>query len=100
MGDEEKKVTTEDIRKDAKIWDEQSEELAKISTKAASTSMNRLESGIFQLVTGPYGQLVTLVSTRCKQGSAATSEIAQALRRIADTYDRHEEVTSAEFRNI
>ncbi|MGW6913226.1 type VII secretion target [Kitasatospora sp. NPDC054939] len=100
MGDEEKKVTPEDLRKDAKIWDEQSQELAKIATKTEATSMNRLESGIFQLVTGPYGQLVTMVSARCKEGSTATSEIAQALRRIAGNYERNEEGTSAEFRNI
>ncbi|BAJ29304.1 MULTISPECIES: hypothetical protein [Kitasatospora] len=100
MGDEEKKVVPGDLRKDATIWDGQSTELAKIARKAEGTDLNRLEAGIFMLLVGPYGQLVRQVSDRCQQGAAATAEIGNALRRIADNYERNEEVTETEFRNF
>src|SRR5215475_4326048 len=52
------KVATDALRTEAGVWDQQSGQMDAIATKVDGLRFNRLEAGVFQLVVGPYGELV------------------------------------------
>lgn len=94
---EQVKVATNALRTEAKTWDEQSSVMNTLSTKVAGMEFGRLEAGLFQIMVGPYNEVVSAVSSRCREGTAAMKEIGGTLRTVANTYDAEDK--AAEHRN-
>jgi hypothetical protein len=84
-------VATAAIRQEATTWDEQSVKLQALQAKVEGLRLSGLEAGIFGSMVRAYTQVVNVVSGRCGEGAQRTSEIASALRQVADIYDAEEE---------
>jgi mitochondrial fission protein ELM1 len=93
-------VATSALRSEAKVWDTESGEMAKLSTKVAAMEFGRLEAGLFQLMVSPYNDVVHAVADRSKEGATAMAEIAGTLRSVADTYDAEDRAAEHRIRNI
>ncbi|MER7766769.1 hypothetical protein [Kitasatospora sp. NPDC096140] len=94
------KVTTETLRTEAGLWDQQSDELGKIASSVGSMSMDRFQAGVFQLVVGAYAEVLTAVHDRSLEGQQNLKAVADGLRTVADNYDHHEQKTSANLTAI
>ena len=84
------KVATDALRAEASVWDQQSRQMGTIASKADGLRFNRVQAGVFQLVVGPYVQLVDQVRGRCEEGGQRMTEIGNALRQVAATYEKEE----------
>lgn len=93
-------VATDVLRNEAREWDTQSTDMANLSTKVAGMEFGRLEAGLFQLMVGPYNDLVHGAAARCKEGATAMTEIANTLRSVADTYDAEDKAAEHRIRNV
>ena len=80
-------VATSALRNEAGEWDTQSARLSEQSAKVAAMEFGRLEAGLFQLMVGPYNDVIGDVSARCRERATAMTQIAHTLRSVADTYD-------------
>lgn len=74
------------LRKVADVWDQQANAVGSIGSRAGGMRLGRLDAGLFQLIVTPYGQVVDQVAARCGEGSQRLHDIAEALRRAANTY--------------
>lgn len=99
-GREQVTVATNALRSEAGEWDEQGKTLGEQGTKVAGMEFGRLEAGLFQLMVGPYNDVIDMVSARCQEGAAAMAEIAGTLRSVADTYDAEDKASEHRIRNI
>ena len=93
-------VATGALRREADQWDQQSRRLGEQGTKAADMEFGRLEAGLFQLMVGPYNDVVHTVAARCQEGAAAMTEIAGTLRSVAGTYDAEDKASEHRIRNL
>ncbi|MFJ9690603.1 hypothetical protein [Kitasatospora sp. NPDC101183] len=100
MADDGYKVTTDTLRTEAGIWDQQSEQLGKIATSVQSMTMDRFQAGVFQLVVGAYAEVLTAVHDRSLEGQKNLKAVGDGLRKVADNYDHHEQKTSADIAAI
>lgn len=97
---EEVSVATNTLRSEAGEWDAQSATIGQVGTKVAAMEFGRLEAGLFQLMVGPYNDVIHAVAARCKEGATATTEIATTLRSVADTYDAEDRASEHRIRNV
>ena len=93
-------VATNALRNEAGEWLAQSALLATQSAKVAEMEFGRLEAGLFQLMVGPYNDVIDAVAARSKEAAAAMTEIAGTLRSVADTYDAEDKASEHRIRNI
>jgi Excreted virulence factor EspC, type VII ESX diderm len=93
-------VATAALRTEAKQWDEQSGAMAGLSATVAAMEFGRLEAGLFQLMVGPYNEVVHAVAARCAEASTAMTEIGGTLRSVADTYDAEDRAAEHRLRNV
>lgn len=93
-------VATNALRNEATEWDTQSATLAEQSNKVADLQFGRLEAGLFQLMVGPYNDVIHAVAARCREGATAMTEIATTLRAVADTYDAEDKAAEHRIRNV
>ena len=93
-------VATDALRNEAVEWDAQSATLGELSAKVAAMEFGRLEAGLFQLMVGPYNDVIHGVSARCQEGATAMTEIAKTLRSVAGTYDAEDKAAEHRIRNI
>lgn len=93
-------VATNALRTEAGEWDTQSAELATLSSKVAEMEFGRLEAGLFQLMVGPYNDVIHGVAGRCQEGATAMTQIADTLRGVADTYDAEDKAAEHRIRNV
>ena len=94
------KVATDALRTEAGVWDQQGAQMANVATKVDGLRFNRVEAGVFQLIVGPYGELVEQVHARCQEAVTRMKEIADTLRQVANTYDEEERNGSHRLRNL
>jgi len=94
------KVATDALRTEAGVWDQQSGQMDAIATKVDGLRFNRLEAGVFQLVVGPYGELVDQVYGRTHEAGQRMKEIADTLRQVAKTYETEELDGSHRLKNL
>jgi len=99
-GPEEVSVATNALRGEAGEWDAQSATIGPVGTKVAAMEFGRLEAGLFQLMVGPYNDVIHAVAARCKEGASAMTEIANTLRSVADTYDAEDTASEHRIRNV
>ena len=99
-GREQVTVATNALRREADEWDEQARKIGEQGAKVADMEFGRLEAGLFQLMVGPYNDVIDMVSARCQEGAAAMTEIAGTLRSVADTYDAEDKASEHRIRNI
>ena len=59
-----------------------------------------MEAGLFQLMVGPYNEVIQTVSARCGEGAGAAADIADTLRSVADTYAAEDQAAEHRIRNI
>ena len=83
-------VATDALRTEAGAWDQQSAQMGNIATKVDGLRFTRTEAGVFQLVVGPYNDVVDQVHGRCQEAVQRMKEIADTLRQVAKTYDEEE----------
>lgn len=88
---QELKVVRSELGNAAHIWDAQASAIGSISPKAEGLRLDRLEAGVFQLIAGPYGQVVDQVSGRCTEGRTNMGDIANALRTASQSYAKTEQ---------
>src|SRR5690349_11579844 len=93
-------VATNALRNEASEWDTQSALLGTQSVKAADMEFGRLEAGLFQLMVGPYNDVIHAVAARCREGAAAMTEMADTLRGVADAYDAEDKASEHRIRNV
>ena len=94
------KVATDALRTEAGVWDQQSTQMGAVATKADGVRFNRVQAGVFQLVVGPYRQLVDQVYGRCQEGGQRMTEIGDALRKVAGMYEKEELDGTHRLRNL
>jgi hypothetical protein len=78
------------LRTEADLWAAQSNQLRETARRAEAVRLSRLEAGIYQIMVGPYNEVVDMVVARCLEGRQQMAQIAATLKRIADTYDDEE----------
>ncbi|GAA1962377.1 hypothetical protein [Amycolatopsis minnesotensis] len=83
-------VVTEEIRKDAELWDAEAAEMGKIGPRAEDLRLNRVEAGVFQVVFDAYGQMIDQVIARSAEGQQRMTEIGATLRAVANKYEADE----------
>lgn len=93
-------VATNALRNEATEWQAQSGVLGKESSKVAGMEFGRLEAGLFQLMVGPYNDVIHAVAARCQEGATAMTEIADTLRSVADIYDAEDKAAEHRIRNV
>jgi hypothetical protein len=93
-------VATDALRNEAREWDTQSTELSSLSTRVAGMEFGRLEAGLFQMMVGPYNDVIHAVAARTAEGATAMTEIATTLRNVADTYDAEDKAAMHRMKNI
>jgi hypothetical protein len=93
-------VATNALRTEAGEWDTQSGAMAALGTKVAGMEFGRLEAGLFQLMVGPYNDVIQAVAARCEEGATAMTEIAATLRSVADTYDAEDKAVLHRIKNV
>ena len=93
-------VATGILRKEASVWDDQSAKLSALSTKVASMEFGRLEAGLFQLMVGPYNEVINAVAARTREGANTMTGIGATLISVADTYDAEDKANEHRIRNI
>ncbi len=97
---EEVKVATDALRSEAGEWAAQGGKLTALGTKVADMEFGRLEAGLFQLMVGPYNDVIHAVVARAGEGGAAMVEIGGTLRSVADTYDAEDKASEHRIRNV
>jgi hypothetical protein len=93
-------VATGALRTEAGEWDTQSTEMGNLSTKVAGMEFGRLEAGLFQMMVGPYNDVIHGVAARCAEGATAMRQIASTLRSVADTYEAEDKAAEHRIRNV
>ncbi|WP_067508252.1 hypothetical protein [Actinoplanes sp. TFC3] len=93
------KVATDVLRREAGVWDEQSAGLRGLSSKVGAMEFGRLEAGLFQLMVGPYNDVVRAVSSRAQEGATALTDIGTTRRSVANTYDAEDNADEHRIRN-
>jgi len=93
-------VATNALRSEAGEWDTQSTAMGALSTKVAGMEFGRLEAGLFQMMVGPYNDVIHAVAARGKEGATAMTEIADTLRSVADTYDAEDKAAMHRIKNV
>jgi hypothetical protein len=83
-------VATDSLRTEAGVWDQESAQMGNLATTVDGVRFNRLEAGVFQLIVGPYGELVDQVHGRCQEAVQRMKEIGDTLRQVAKIYDDEE----------
>lgn len=99
-GPEQVAVATKALRDEAGGWEAQSASLARGSDEVAGMEFGRLEAGLFQLMVGPYNDVIDAVSARFREGATAMTEIATTLRGVADTYDAEDRASAHRIRGV
>ncbi|MFG2674622.1 hypothetical protein [Streptomyces sp. NPDC048445] len=84
------KHITDALRTEATMWDEQSVAMGEVSRTAQGMRMTRLEGGLFFLIVPDYCDAIDQITSRCSEGEARMSEVADALIKNANAYDNHE----------
>ena len=93
------KVGLDALRQEAKVWDQQSDQLENASRKADSLHINRVEAGVFQLIVGPYNTVTDMVTNLTWAGHQATAAVAATLRGAAGTYEREDRIHARAYKN-
>ena len=97
---QEVKVATDVVRVEAKVWDQQSGQLAAAADKAQELNLTYLQAGIVAPVMSPYHGVVEQVTGRCREGQQRTAEVAATLRQVATTYDDEDARQEHAFRKL
>jgi hypothetical protein len=77
-----------------------SDEMESLSSKVSDMEFGRLEAGLFQLMAGPYNDLIHAFMARSGEGVTAMREIADSLRGAADTYEAEDRAGAHRIKNI
>ena len=83
-------VVIEDLRSEAKIWDDQVAPLQNAGSTAASLDLNGWSAGLFFAIVDPYNEVQSLVSQLAGQGADEVGRISTALITNANEYERRE----------
>ncbi|OJF11137.1 hypothetical protein BG844_28545 [Couchioplanes caeruleus subsp. caeruleus] len=59
-----------------------------------------MEAGLFQLMVGPYNDVIRAVTARAREGAAAMTSIGQTLISVADTYDAEDKANEHRIRDV
>lgn len=94
------KVATDALRTEASAWDRQSSALGKIVGQANGLRLDRVEAGIFQIIFNTYSSVVDQVTARCGEGQQRTTDVANTLHQVADTYDEEEAANLHRLKNL
>ena len=78
------------LRREAITWDEQAAGIRQVAQAAGRLRLSTLESGVFALMRDAHADAVDHVVGRCTEGGAAMSDVAAALRTVAEAYERRD----------
>ena len=90
MSDPKITAATGALRQEASVWDGNADRLRLLLTKVDALRVNYLSAGMFAILVDAYSDLIDVVSGRCREGAQSATDIATALRRVADVYDAEE----------
>ena len=93
-------VQTGVLRTEAGVWDRQAGQLAALSAKVAGMEFGRLEAGLFQVMVGPYNEVIHAVAARTGEGATAMTQIGQTLVEVAGTYEDEDKANEHRIRNV
>ena len=93
-------VATNALRNEAGEWNAQSATMSDLARRTAEMEFGRLEAGLFQLMVGPYNDVIQAVTARVGEGTVTMSEIASTLRSVADTYDAEDKASMHRIKNV
>jgi len=81
-------VVLDALRREAAVWDEQADTVRDVAQAADRLHLSRFQAGVFQLLHDAHRDAVDHVTQRCREGAAALTDVADALRATADAYER------------
>jgi excreted virulence factor EspC (type VII ESX diderm) len=93
-------VATGALRTEATVWKAQSAKLDTLSAEVDAMEFGRVEAGLFQIMVGPYNEVVRAVAARCGEGAAAMTEIAGTLTQVADVYEAEDQAGAHRIKNL
>src|SRR5215469_5836332 len=87
------KFIASSLQQTAGIWDHEAAAAQSAAARVGGMSLSRLEAGVFQIIVGPYDEVVTQVSARFEEGSRNMRGIASALELAAQRLGRGEQAS-------
>ncbi|AEV86665.1 hypothetical protein ACWT_5648 [Actinoplanes sp. SE50] len=97
---DEVRVATDALRTESGTWNNQSDTTKALSAKTATLEFGRLEAGLFQMMVGPYNDVIHAVTARANEGVTAMKEIADTLHQAADTYEQEDRAGAHRIKNV
>ena len=93
-------AATNTLRAEASEWDTQSSVVNSLSAKIAGMEFGRTEAGLFQLMVGPYNEVIHALAARYGEGATAMTQIGATLRAVADTYEQEDQAGAHSIHNL
>lgn len=97
---QELQVAFDALRTEAGVWDQQSSQMGQVASKVQGMQLGRIEAGVFQLIVGPYNEVVQAVTARSNEAVQAMTSIGSTLRDIATVYEQEEAAGIHRLRNL
>ncbi len=79
-------VATDTLRKEGKVWMNESDSLEKVKGDIESIGFNRVEAGIFQAIVDAHAKIIEKMMTLSGQGAMRFDQVGEVLQKCADTY--------------
>lgn len=88
------------LQQAAGIWDQEAAAVESASARVSAMGLGRVEAGVFQIIVGPYDEVVAQVSARFEEGSRNMRGIASALELSAQQLVHAEQVSVADIHRV
>jgi hypothetical protein len=93
-------VALDSLRADASVWDREAGAMSDLKSRLEALKFNRLQAGLFQFIVDANDELVSKMSDRSAEASRRFTEVADALRFCADTYEAEDAAGKHRIDNI
>jgi hypothetical protein len=88
------------LQQAAGIWDQEAAAVGSASARVGAMSLGRVEAGVFQIIVGPYDEVVAQVSARFEEGSRNMRGIASALELSAQELGQGEQANVTDIHRV
>jgi hypothetical protein len=88
------------LQQAAGIWEQEAAAAQSASARVSAMSLGRVEAGVFQIIVGPYDEVVAQVSARLEEGSRNMRGIASALELSARELDQAEQASVTDVHRV
>lgn len=93
-------VAIDALSKAGFYWEDHATTAPDLAAKVDGLAYSATEGGVFAAFIGPYNQVRTAISDRCKEGKTEMTSIGETLRAAASTYAIEEARNEHSFRDL